>query len=52
MELLKLLFVIHETKQTISGTKVDFLEDKSSLQTKNWRYSAVRQTTGTLPVYS
>jgi hypothetical protein len=49
---LKLLFVIHETKQTISGTKVDFLEDKSSLQTKNWRYSAVSQTTGTLPVYS
>ncbi len=49
---LKLLFVIHQNKQTISGTKVDFLEDKSSLQTKNWRYSAVSQTTGTLPVYS
>jgi hypothetical protein len=49
---LKLLFVIHKNKQTISGTKVDFLEDKSRLQTKNWRYSALRQTTGTLAVYS
>jgi hypothetical protein len=45
--------VCYTPEQTdISGTKVDFLEDKSSLQTKNWRYSAVRQTTGTLPVYS
>jgi len=49
---LKLLLVTHKNNQTISVTKVDFLEDKSSLQTKNWRYSAVRQTTGTLAVYS
>jgi hypothetical protein len=46
---LKLLFVIHKNNKWY---KSGFPRRQEQLANKNWRYSAVRQTTGTLAVYS